>query len=112
MSTYAYHGTTLKKLKRIRNNGLVPGAYSSYGDKYSIYDDGKHIFYSDDPNYIRGSYGDIIIRFPWPIDSTFDENVYGRTMFHQLVSKKKVSVKDIEVEFNGTWVSLDSIEIK
>lgn len=105
---FAYHGTRATNLPRLQVRGLIPGAYSSYDDKYSEYDDGKHLFFSDDPEYLRGAYGDTILRFPWPDDAKQDMNKYERLLAHQFVSKKAVSADHIEVEQGRDWEPLKS----
>lgn len=109
-SKFAYHGTREATLPNLKKRGLIPGAYSSYSDAYSEYDDGNHLFFSDDPEYLRGNYGDTIVRFPWPSDTKPDVNKYGRTLGHQFVTKKKIGPDEIDVEIGGVWVPLESFE--
>lgn len=103
---FAYHGTTSAVMPRIAKHGLITGAMSSYGDSYSEYDDGNHLFFTDNPENVRHSYGDVILRFPWPSDAQPDMNKYGRILAHQFVSKLSVSPTKIEFETDGKWQSL------
>ena len=110
VAKWAYHGVRAVKLDRIRVVGLVPGAASDYTDAYSEYDDGDHLFFADDPEYLRHAYGDTILRFPWPRDTKPDQNKYGRYLAHQFVTKQKVSPANIEVELrDGSWAWLKSL---
>lgn len=104
---YAYHATDKKKLRQIRGHGLTTGGAPSFGDRYSEYDDGQHLFFADDLEYLRGYYGDIMLRFPWPSDAKPDKNTFGRILPHQFVSKRPVSQSSIEVEESPhKWCSL------
>lgn len=106
---FAYHGTRKSVLPHIQRNGLAPSHASSYTDNYSEYDEeGDHLFFSDDPDYVRGSYGDTTLRFPWPNDTKPDKNVYGRLLPHQFVTKEKIPPGLIEIEVEGTWEPLES----
>lgn len=109
---YAYHGTRLDNISRLKKVGIIPGAYSPYSDVYSEYDDGSHLFFSDDPEYIRYNYGDLILRFPWPNDSKYDKNKYGRYLANQFVSQIPVSSNNIEVEINKEWIPINQIEVE
>jgi len=102
-TTWAYHGTKAKHLPSILSHGLMPGFYPSYDDSYSEYDDGRHLFFADDPENVRGHYGDTLLRFPWPADSKPDMNTFGRILPHQFVAKGKVAPDYIEVEEDGQW---------
>jgi len=108
-SRFAYHGTRSDRLTTIKSRGLIPGAAASFNDAYSEYDDGAHLFFSDDPDYIKQHYGNVLLRFPWPADTKPDQNKYGRFLGHQFVSKKKVGPDDIEVEVDGAWVALKDL---
>jgi len=103
---YAYHGTRRVDLPKLAKSGLVAGAASGYSDNYSEFDDGNHLFFSDEADYLRGAYGDTIVRFPWPSDAKHDQNVYGRKLAHQFATKKNVSPAHIEVEVGRDWVPL------
>jgi hypothetical protein len=104
VTKWAYHGVRAAKLKRIRASGLITGAASDYEDAYSEYDDGAHLFFGDDPEQLRGSYGDTLLRFPWPSDAKPDQNKYGRYLAHQFVTKRNVAPAQLEVELaDGSW---------
>jgi len=104
-AAYAYHGTKLVAVPYLQKYGLVPGSASSYSDRYSEFDDGRHLFFSDDESYVA-SYGPILLRFPWPKDTQMDQNVYGRKLPHQYVTKHSVSVNRIQVKVGQHWVLL------
>jgi hypothetical protein len=104
-SQYAYHRTAVSALSSIRMRGLVPGAYSSFTDVYSEYDDGAHLFFSDTPEAMEGI-GSALLRFPWPADAKPDINIYGRLLGHQFATKKAVPSSDIEVESEGSWIPI------
>lgn len=108
---YAYHGASARSLLRLQKHGLVPGVVSSGGfsDAYSEYDDGRHLFFSNDEGYIRSHYGDLVLRFPWPGDAKPDKNKFGRTLKDQFVSRKTVLPKVIEAKPGRHWVPLLSI---
>jgi hypothetical protein len=108
-SAWAYHGTLAKHLASIHKHGLQPGFYPNYNDAYSEYDDGRHLFFADDPENVRGHYGDTLVRFPWPADAKPDQNTFGRILPHQFVSKGKVAPEHIEVEQDGRWVGLSDL---
>ncbi len=108
-SKWAYQGTRKAVLPAIAARGLLPGSSSSYGDNYSEYDDGQHLFFSEDPTWIRGNYGDTLLRFPWPSDAKPDMNTYGRVLPHQFATKHKIAPKDIEVEIDSKWIGLGDI---
>ncbi|MGO9837869.1 MAG: hypothetical protein ACLP1X_27080 [Polyangiaceae bacterium] len=99
---YAYHATSAKNLLGVIARGLMPGAAPSYGDRYSEYDDGHHLFFSDDVDYVR-SFGVAVLRFPWPSDAKPDVNVYGRVLLHQFVSRQPVEPDQIEMEEAEGW---------
>lgn len=105
--TYAYHGTSTERLGPIRMNGLIPGGYTSY-ERYSEYDDGRHLFFTDDPEY-ASRYGDVLLRFVWPTDAKPDQNMYGRLLSHQFVTKIPVSAQQIEVQVGNDWSPITSL---
>lgn len=107
-SRFAYHKTRRMMLDAIRRHGLVP-ATSTYSDSYSEYDDGRHIFFSDDSEYLRGYGGDVLLRFPWPDDAKPDKNQYGRLLAHQFVSRRQVAPAFLEVEEGSEWAPLASV---
>lgn len=108
-SKWAYHGTKAKHLPSLMTRGLVVGF--GYEDRYSEYDDGKHIFFSDDPEYTRKFYGDTLLRFPWPSDAKPDQNTYGRYLPNQFVTKKPVSANRVEVETSEGWQTLRNLRL-
>lgn len=103
---FAYHGAWKRFLPSIRKYGLAPGAASSYSDSYSEYDDGRHLFFSDDEGYIAQHYGDTVLRFPWPSDAKPDKNTFGRRLPGQFVSRQAVPPGKVEVKAGGRWIPL------
>jgi hypothetical protein len=103
---YAYHGTSSKRVEQIKRRGLVPGGSMNYADKYSEYDDGNHLFFTDDEARAR-DYGDVVIKFPWPVDAKQDMNTFGRVLPHQFVSKNLVPGDQIEFISDITEISQD-----
>jgi len=104
-SSYGYHGTNSKKLVRIQVHGLIPGAWSDFGDSYSDFDDGRHLFFTDQLEAVK-SYGDVVLRFPWPSDAQPDQNKYGRYLPNQFVSKLAVPTSRLEVLNGEKWEPL------
>ena len=103
---YAYHGTVSARIEQIERRGLIPGGSMNYADKYSEYDDGNHLFFTDDEARAR-DYGDVIVRFPWPADAKQDMNTFGRVLSHQFVSKVPVTPDQVEFVDGITEVSQD-----
>lgn len=101
----AFHGTRSKNLDHLRRYGLVPGARSAYTDAYSKYDDGRHLFFTDNEDLAR-HYGDLILRFPWPSEAKPDVNEFGRYLPGQFVSLRKIPPDEIDVLHEGTWEPL------
>lgn len=105
---FAYVGTRSEHLEHATKNGLVPGV-TSYDDSYSEYDDGKHIFFTDDEDYAANNYGDrnTVIRFPWPEEhAKNDKNKFGRYLSNQFAAKISVKPEYIEVNTEGGWIPL------
>lgn len=99
---WAYHGTTPERLDSIAERGLVPGAAPRFGDCYSEHD-GESIFFGEDPDEIRRAYGPVLLRFPWPADTTPDRNRFGRHLAGQYASRTRVPPASIEVEKEAGW---------
>lgn len=97
---HAYHGTSPKLLPRLEKYGLVPGAYSGRSE-YSEHDDGRHLFFSDSLEYAK-AFGNIVVRFPWPVDAVQDRNMYGRSLGHQFVSRSTVPPEKLTVVWCST----------
>jgi hypothetical protein len=104
---YAYHATGHDRLPQIRARGLVPGASSAYGDRYSEFDDGKHLFFADSFEWVQGM-NDVVLRFPRPTSARPDINTYGRMIPHAFVTKETVPASSIEVfdRSLGAWLPL------
>lgn len=109
---YAYHAT-LVSLARLAKAGLTPGSSSRFEDRYSDYDDGEHLFFSDSCRYVLEGYafdpGSFVLRFPWPDDAKPDRNIYGRVLPSQFASRKRVSAETIDVLVGERWLSLPDI---
>lgn len=107
---YGYHGTWKTRLGRVQEHGLVPGAPSPFPDEFSRFDDGKHVFFSDDEKLVEEYYGDVVLRFPWPKDAKPDVNVYGRVLPNQFVTKGAIPPKNIEVKVGSVWEILEGYD--
>lgn len=107
MTHHAYHGVWAKNLARVRQAGLVPGVvvFGAYYEPYSEYDDGRHLFFSDDEAHAR-HYGDMLLRFPWPEDAKPDMNKYMRMLPNQFVTKTVISPSEIDILIDDQWVPL------
>lgn len=103
---WAYHGTGLRTLPGLRRSGLIPGASSTFTDVYSEYDDGRHIFFTNDEKYTRQHYGEVVLRFSWPNDAKPDQNIYGRRLPSQYVSRKRIPPEALELFVGGKWKPL------
>lgn len=99
-----------RALATIAKRGLVPGAYTA-AEPYSEYDDGAHLFFTNDLHRAK-EYGDgVLLRFPWPSEAKQDVNKYGRVLVGQFVSKRPVAGAAIEVFRGGQWVKCSEAEV-
>ncbi|MGH9463090.1 MAG: hypothetical protein ACRD1X_17915 [Vicinamibacteria bacterium] len=94
MPRWAYHGTRPSLLPQIAASGLTPAKASRFPTR-------KYVYFSDEYE-LAADYGDVILRFPWPIDArgfTFeDEGV------EEYVSPGAIPPHLIKVYHRDRWV--------
>ena len=91
---YAFHGTSKKLLKAIKEVGLVPSEHERFID--------RPVLWFTDDSLGATAYGRVVLRFAWPNSATFDDDPHG---FGQYVTPNAVLPSDIEIwePQEGRW---------
>ena len=102
---WAYHATQEASLPRVRRSGLVPRRPRVKGQPTGVY-------FAPTERHAR-SWGDIVLRFPWP--SEYEDDVYGDTTFidgeviaSSMFTPDAIPAEAIAVKVDGKWVPLKS----